>query len=246
MTITIKVKGSKIRSDSLLQVQCSQIKTCIRPQNNIPASNKNVKQIHQVFYLTDQLHDVIYCSLSKLGRKVRHRLIENNSSKGNSDQNIPILPIIQLILFECKNVIIGPDHLNDAEVSFCKHDIHHFCSCCKQTDKRHRKRSKVRVKCQRRCLDIIVTLPWSRSKIGVKVKDWGQGHILRSNIWCAGVNIRDLACQMQKRAISSKFGAKKGHYQSKVFVCLSVIRMQMWMQLISFSYCCKERRKEVI
>ena len=55
----IKVIGSKITSDILLQVQCSQIKTCIRLQNNIPATNKNVKQIHQVFYLTDQLRDVI-------------------------------------------------------------------------------------------------------------------------------------------------------------------------------------------
>ncbi len=54
----------------------------------------------------------------------------------------------------------------------------------------------------------------SRSKVGVKVKSWGQGH--RSNVWRAAVDIRG-------SALPSAAKSNKSHYQSRVFVCVSVI-----------------------
>ncbi len=45
----------------------------------------------------------------------------------------------------------------------------------------------------------------------------GQGQRSRPNFWCAAVDIRGLALSSAAKSI-------KSHYQSKVFVCVSVIR----------------------
>ncbi len=59
----------------------------------------------------------------------------------------------------------------------------------------------------------------SRSKVSVKVKGRGQGHGSgsRSNFWRAAVDIRG-------SALSSAANSIRSDYQSKVFVCVSVIR----------------------
>ncbi len=54
----------------------------------------------------------------------------------------------------------------------------------------------------------------SRSKVWVKVM--GQGQSSRSNFWQAAVDIRGSALPSAAKSITS-------HYQSKVFVCVSVI-----------------------
>ena len=53
----------------------------------------------------------------------------------------------------------------------------------------------------------------SRSKVGVKVKSWGQGHRSRSNVWRAVVDIRG-------SVLPSAAKSNKSHYQAKVFMCL--------------------------
>ncbi len=67
------------------------------------------------------------------------------------------------------------------------------------------RRSKVKVKCQISCFDIIVTLLTVKVRVKVKgrVKVMGRGQ--RSNFW---------------RTANSN----RGHYQSKAFVCVSLIR----------------------
>ncbi len=60
----------------------------------------------------------------------------------------------------------------------------------------------------------------SRSK--VKVKGRGQGHGSRSNSWRAVVDIRGSALPSAAKSIRSD-------YQSKVFVCVSVIRGHIWI-----------------
>ncbi len=64
----------------------------------------------------------------------------------------------------------------------------------------------------------------SRSKVGVKVKGRGQGHSSRSNIWHVAVHIKGLACRVQQKSITLKFGVECGHNRSKGFVCVSLIR----------------------
>ncbi len=61
----------------------------------------------------------------------------------------------------------------------------------------------------------------SRAKVGSKskVRVKGQGQRSGSFFWCAAVNIRD----------SSAVKSNKSHYQSKVFVCVSVISWCMWI-----------------
>ncbi len=53
----------------------------------------------------------------------------------------------------------------------------------------------------------------------VKVKGRGQVQIQvqfpKSNAWPTAINIRGLACQVQKRTIKLKCGAKIDYYQSK-------------------------------
>ncbi len=75
------------------------------------------------------------------------------------------------------------------------------------------------------CFDITVTLiqgqgqrSESRSKVGVKVM--GQGQRIRSNFWRAAVDIRG-------SALPSAAKSNKSHYQSEVFVCVSVINRHM-------------------
>ena len=87
------------------------------------------------------------------------------------------------------------------------------------------------------------------SKVRIKVKGRGQGHGLRSRVvsettgeqvlitrvkvkfWCAAVDIRG-------SAVPSAAKSNKSHYQSKVFVCVSVIRgciqIIAWIQSIGF------------
>ena len=69
----------------------------------------------------------------------------------------------------------------------------------------------------------------SRSKVRVKVTSQGQSSKL--NFWCAVVNIRGLALPSAARSTRSD-------YQSKLFVCVSVINVGMQiiarMWLISF------------
>ncbi len=75
----------------------------------------------------------------------------------------------------------------------------------------------------------------SRFKVGVKVKGRGQGHGSRSKVkailWRAAVDIRG-------SALPSAVKSNESHYQSKVFVCVSVISWRMriiaWMRSIGF------------
>ncbi len=63
----------------------------------------------------------------------------------------------------------------------------------------------------------------------VKVKGQGQDHRSKSNFWRAAVDIRG-------SALPSAAKSNKSHYQSKVFVCVSVIRGRIriiaWMRSI--------------
>ncbi len=61
------------------------------------------------------------------------------------------------------------------------------------------------------------------TKVRVKVKGQGQGQ--RSNFQCTAVNMRD-------SALPSAAKSKKSHYQSEVFVCVSVISGYTWMRAI--------------
>ncbi len=87
------------------------------------------------------------------------------------------------------------------------------------------RRSKVKVKFQKSCFDITVAC------FKVNVKGQGQGHRSGSRSWIkvkgqgqiSGAQQSILGarlCRVQQRAI-------KGHYQSKVFVCVSVISGHM-------------------
>ncbi len=83
------------------------------------------------------------------------------------------------------------------------------------------RRSKVKVKCQKSCFSITVTLlkaqgqrSGSRSKVETKVI--GQGQRSRSNFWSTAIYIR-------VSALPSAEKSNKYHYQSKVFVRVSVI-----------------------
>ncbi len=71
--------------------------------------------------------------------------------------------------------------------------------------------SKVKVKCQNCVLTSLLPC------VKVKVKGQGQGQRSRSNFWRAAVDIRDSTLPSAAKSIRS-------HYQSKVFVCVSVIR----------------------
>ena len=72
----------------------------------------------------------------------------------------------------------------------------------------------------------------SRSKVEVKVR--GQLQRSCSNVWCVVVDIRGLACQVQRKAITLKFGAKNDHYQSAKFVCVPVIAVDRLLILANF------------
>ncbi len=71
----------------------------------------------------------------------------------------------------------------------------------------------------------------SRSKVGVKVISWGQGRRSRSNVWRAAVDIRG-------SALPSAAKSNKSHYQSKVFVSVSVIsgRMRIIVRMRSIGF----------
>ncbi len=82
------------------------------------------------------------------------------------------------------------------------------------------RRSKVKVNAKNRVLTSLLPLlqsqrSGSRSKVGVKVM--GRGQSSRSNFWRAAVDIRG-------SALPSAAKSNKSHYQSRVFVCVSVIR----------------------
>ncbi len=55
--------------------------------------------------------------------------------------------------------------------------------------------------------------------------DLGQGHgsNSKSNYWCAAVDVRGWTLPSAAKSNDPKSVAKKSHYQSKVFVCVSVI-----------------------
>ena len=75
--------------------------------------------------------------------------------------------------------------------------------------------SEVKVKCQKTCFDITVTLlkgQGQRSRSSSRVKFKGQGQFSGAQRSILGARL----CQVQQPA-------KKSHYQSKVFVCVSVI-----------------------
>ncbi len=59
-----------------------------------------------------------------------------------------------------------------------------------------------------------------KGRVKVEVKVTGQGQRLRSNLWRAAVDIRG-------SALSSVVKSNKSYYQSKVFVCVSVISGHM-------------------
>ncbi len=75
----------------------------------------------------------------------------------------------------------------------------------------------------------------SRSKVGLKVKCQGQGHGSRSKVnallWRAAVDIRG-------SALPSAVKSNRSHYQSKVFVCVSIIsrRMRIIAQMRSIGF----------
>ena len=60
-------------------------------------------------------------------------------------------------------------------------------------------------------------------KSWVKVKGRGQGHESRSSFWSAAVDIRGSALPSAAKSNNPKFASEKSHYQSKAFVCVSVI-----------------------
>ncbi len=60
--------------------------------------------------------------------------------------------------------------------------------------------------------DMTYLLLRSRSKVGVKFTDWGQGHGFRSTFWCAAVNIRGSALPHAAKT------------KEESLVCVSVIR----------------------
>ncbi len=71
------------------------------------------------------------------------------------------------------------------------------------------------------CFDITVTLlQGQRSGLRSKVKVPGQGPRSRSIFWRAAVDIRGLV-------LPSAFKSNRSHYQSKVFVCVSIISRRM-------------------
>ncbi len=55
------------------------------------------------------------------------------------------------------------------------------------------------------------------------VKVMCQGQRSSSNFWCAAVDIRGSALPSAAKSNDPKSMAKESHYQSKVFVCVSVI-----------------------
>ena len=59
-----------------------------------------------------------------------------------------------------------------------------------------------------------------------------------SNFWCETVDVRGLALPSAAKSNNCKFGAKKSHYQSKVFVCVSVTsgRMRIIAQIRSIGF----------
>ena len=94
------------------------------------------------------------------------------------------------------------------------------------------RRSKVKVKCQKSCFGVTVALlngqgqrSWSRSKVEIKVM--GHGQRSRSNFWSTAVgSTRQRLCSLPH--------CNKSHYQSKVFVCVSVMWVILRMRSIGF------------
>ena len=72
---------------------------------------------------------------------------------------------------------------------------------------------------------------WLLPCVKVKVKGQGQGHGSRSNVWHAAIEIRG-------SALPSAAKSNKSHYQSKVFVCVSLISgcMQIIGQMRSIGF----------
>ncbi len=65
---------------------------------------------------------------------------------------------------------------------------------------------------------------FTRSNVSNQGKRSRYGHRSRSNVWCIAVYIRGSACRVQQMAITLRFGAKDGHYQSKGLFCVSPCR----------------------
>ena len=79
-------------------------------------------------------------------------------------------------------------------------------------------RSKVKVKCYKNRV-LTSLLPCFKAKVGVKgqVKVMGRAQRSGSNLWHALVDIRG-------SALPGAAKSKKSHYQSMLFVCVSLIR----------------------